>query len=154
MCQKKNFRMVLWSKCCGVYGIWCPLPKAAEPLESPCGSCLPVTVDSKHLKHFRCWCAFQLQLLRVYGSANMLLWKHISNCAVFPVGQVLWVCCLLGCIWYARSRSILFRATIRMFRAFVMQKKKHVRPQSQLLLESWVLGQIHMVRHCLHCYSE
>lgn len=42
-----------------------------------------------------------------------------------------------------RSRSILFRAT--MSRAFVMEKR-HVRPQCQLLLELWVLGQIHAVR--------
>lgn len=154
-CTKRKISEVLRSKCCGVDGFWCPLPKAAEPLESPCGSCLPETVDSKNLKHFRCWCAFQVQLQRVYESANMLLShpNHISNCAVFPVGQVLWVCCFLGCTWYARSSSVLFRATVTMSRVFVMETR-NVRPQPQLLLESRVLGQIHAVRRCLHCRSE
>lgn len=47
-----------------------------------------------------------------------------------------------------RSRSVLSRVTVTMSRAFIMEKR-HVSPQSQLLLESRVLGQIHAVRHCL-----
>lgn len=149
MCQKETSRMVLRSKCCNVDGIWCPLPKAAEPLESPCGSCLSETVDSKHLKHFSWWCTFQIQLQRVCESTNTPLShpNHLSNCAVFLVGQVLWKCCLLECIWYVRSRSVLSRAVVMMSRAFAMEKRC-VRPRSQLLLESRLLGQIHVAGHC------
>lgn len=46
-----------------------------------------------------------------------------------------------------RSRSVLSRAVVMMSRAFAMEKRC-VRPRSQLLLESRLLGQIHMAGHC------
>lgn len=130
-CAKRKLSEWFWGQNVVVWMAFCaPSPKQ---LESPCGSCLSETVDSKHLKHFRCWCTFQIQLQRLNESTSTWLShpNHLANCGVFPVGQVLWMCCLLGCIWYARRRSVLFRARVTMSRAFVMEKR-HVRPQSQL----------------------